>query len=341
MKSKIKNISGCSRTLNIEVSSTELIEKFEQVYKDIGRSANLPGFRRGKAPRDLLELHYSEKAKEEVIRRAIPQYYLKAVNEERLTPVAPPEIENVQFKDHAFYFSARVDVRPEVKLKSYKGLRLKKRKVKVEAEQVEQALERLRQSKAKDAKNVDRQEKALPELNDAFAQDLGFATVQELKDAIDKDLRAHTEMEIQREIKQQLLDQLLQRASLDTPESLIKAQMQESLKQLKMNRMLRGEKKEDIETKQKELEAEARKEAVQRIRLSFILEEVGQLEDIQADEKGLAQRIAEISQHTGRPEDEVRQYLDKQNLIPGLKAELREKKIIEFLLQEAKIEEEK
>jgi len=341
MKAKIKNISGCSRTLQIEVSSSELTEKFDQVYRDIGRAANVPGFRRGKAPRDLLELHYSEKAKEEVLRRAIPEYYLKAVNEESLIPVAPPEVEEVQFKSQTLCFSAKVDVRPEIKLKTYKNLRVKKRKIKIGPQQVEEALGKLRQSKAKEPKNAQSQEKPLPELNDAFAKDFGFATVQQLKEAIDRDLRTHSEMEIKKQMQQELLNQLLLRASLDVPESLMKSQTRELLKQLKMNRMLQGEKKEDVELKQKELETEARKEAVQRIKLSFILEEIGQLENIQVGEQDLAQRITEISQHTGRPEDEVRQYLDKQNLTPGLKAELREKKIIEFLLKEAKVEEEK
>ena len=341
MKTEIKNITGCSRIIKVEVESLELNSEFDHVYADIRKVSRVPGFRPGKAPRDLLETHYGKRAREEVIKRAIPEYYLKAVKEQGLIPVAAPEIENVQLKDHALCFSAKVDIKPQVKIKSYKNLKLIKKKTKIEQSQVDEVLETLRQSKAKKVVQSQEKEKAglLLELNDQFAKDLGFKTLQELKDAINKDLQLNSEIEVRADLEKQLIEQLLKRASLDAPDSLVNRQTQELVNQLKMNRVIQGEKKDELESKQKELDVEARKEAVSRVKSSFILEEIAEQENIQVEQKDLDRRIAEIAQRSGKSEDEIRQYLDRQNLIPGLKAELRERKVIEFLLSEAKVEE--
>ena len=333
MKASVENIVGCSRLVKIEIPSQELGQNFDQVYKDIGKFARVPGYRPGHVPRDLLQTHYGEKAQEEVVKRAIPEYYLKAVKEKNLSPVAPPEIENVQFKNHTLMFSARVDVKPQVRIKAYKNLKVSKRKNNIEQSHIDQVLENLRQSKAK--------EKVLPQLNDAFAKELGFTTLEELKTAVSKDLRVHGEIETKNDIQAQLLEQLIKRASLDIPESLIKNQTKEILEQIKLNHILHGEKKEDVQSKEKQLQDEAGKEAIRRVKLSFILEEIAQQENIQVDEEDLDKRIEAISQRSGKNKDEVRQYLERENLIPGLKAELRNKKTMEFLLSQAKVEEEK
>ncbi len=315
--------------IEIEVSRDELNQEFDQVFADIRKVARVPGFRPGHAPRDLLETYYGKKAEEEVVKRAIPEYYLKGIKEENLAPVAFPEIENVQFKNHTLSFSARVDVRPQIKLKgNYKKLRIIKKKIKIEPSQIDSTLGRLQESKAK--------EKIKPELNDTFAKDLGFATLQELREAINKNLQANAEAEVKADLEKQILDQILKNASLDVPESLVASETQELLKQAKLNRILQGEKKEDIQSKEKELESEAKIEAIRRVKLSFTLEKIAQLENIQVDEKDLDARLTEISQaHPGKSKDELRQHLESRNLIPGLKAELRDRKTIGFLLNEA------
>lgn len=334
MKTRIGNISGCGRTIDIEVCGEELEQEFDRVYADIRKSARIPGFRPGRAPRDLLEAKFAKRAEEEVVKRAIPEYYLKALKEEKLAPVAPPEINNVQFKNHTLHFRAKIDVRPQVRLKgNYRQLRIIKKKVKIEQAQIDRMVENLRESRAK--------EKIKPEPNDAFAKDLGFQTLDELKQAIDKNLQANAEAEVRADMERQILDQLLKRASLDVPGSLLNSQTQELINQLKLNQTLQREKKEGGEhPSEKELEAEAGKEAVRRIRLSFILEKIAQQENIQVNEEDSEKRIEAISQRSAKSKDEVRQYLDRHNLIPQLSAELRDKKTIEFLLREAKIKEE-
>lgn len=338
MKAEVKNISGCNRLINIELSGEELAQLLDQVYADIGKKARVPGFRPGKIPRDLLETYYSDKAREEVIRRAIPEYYLLAVEQEKLLPVASPEVEDVQLKDHTLFFRVKVEVKPEVKIKSYKKLRLTQKRVKVEPDQVEQALERLRQSRAKEPEK-DKQEKILPKLDDQFAKDSGFNSLQELREAISKNLKARAEVDIRADSERQIIDEIFKKASLDVPESLVRNQTAELLDRMKLNYILRGEKKEDLQAKEDQLQEQARKEAIQRVKLSFVLDKIAQLENIQVEESELNQRIVEIAQQSGKSEDQVRQYLDREKLFSSLKIELRDRKTMEFLLKEAKIEE--
>ena len=325
MEVKVENINKTSRLINIKAPPEELVQQFDQVYKDIGKFARVPGYRPGRVPRDLLEIYYSKKAKEEVIKRAIPEYYLRAVKEENLFPVAPPEIENVQFKERALSFSAKVDVRPQIKLKQYKNLKIIRKKNKVEQAQVEQVLEKLRQTNPKEA------------TNDALAKELGFASLEDLKSAVNKDLHLRGEIEIKNDMERQILEQLLKRASLDAPEALVRTQTKEILEQLKLNHILRGQKKEEVESKERELQEQAEKEALRRVKLSFLLEEIGQREGIQVSEEDLTKRIEEIARAQGKSSEETRQYLESQNLIPGIKYELKNKKIIELLLKEANI----
>jgi FKBP-type peptidyl-prolyl cis-trans isomerase (trigger factor) len=347
MKTKVENISACTKLINIEVSPDELAEKLEQAYADIGRVARVPGFRAGKVPRDLLKTYYGDKAEEELVRRAIPEYYLKAVQEEKLVPVAPCAIENVQLKKHTLSFSARVDVKPQVKLKDYKNIKIIKKKIEVGKSQVEQTLENLRQARAKYAKeNAKADEKkqepaALPELNDAFAKNLGFATLEDLRKSIYENLQESAKIDLKANMEQQMLDELLKRASLEVPQSLVESQKEELLRQLKLNHILHGGKKEELEGKEKELEKQAREQAVSRVKLSFILDEIAQKENVQVSEEEVEKRIEAIARKSAKHKDEVKKYLEKENLVSGLEQELRSIKTVEFLLNEAQICETK
>ncbi|MFH1045833.1 MAG: trigger factor [Candidatus Omnitrophota bacterium] len=338
MKSQVKNAQGCARVIDIEVNQEELKTTFDQVYADIRKTARVPGYRPGFAPRDLLESHYSGNAQEEVIKRAIPQYYIKAVEEQKLEPVSPPEIENIQYKNSQLSFCARVDIKPKPKLKAYKGLSIVRPKKEVTAAQIEETLEHLRQAHAQPDKNAKEQPPAPIELNDAFAQTLGLKTLEELKTAIKTNLESNARAEIQQEMEKQLLDELLKKATLDTPASLVERQAKEILERLKMNYIMGGKSKEELGAQTKELEQAAQEEAARRVHLSFILEEIGQREKIELAQEDIDAHIAAIAQHSGRGVEDVKHYLEHHNLIPGMKDELLTRKIIDFLLKEAKID---
>ena len=342
MKTKVKKSNGSSRMIEIEISQPELSAEFEQVYKDIGRVSRVPGFRPGKAPQDLIQTRYAEQAKEEVLKRAIPAYYLKAVQKEGLEPVAVPEIENVQLQERSLNFTAKVDVRPEIKLKDYKKIRIIKKIPQVKPQQVDQALERLRQAKAvKTEKDKKEAAQNLPELNDAFARTAGFNSLAELKQAVQKNLYEDALRQAQADMQRQLAEQLLKRCSVEPPQSLVERHLKEAINQIKIERMLRGEKKEELAGREEEIKRQALEQVRQQLRLSFILEEIARRENIRAEKEDLQQRIAQIARRTAKTEQEVAGYLEKEGLGAQLLQELTSKKTIRFLLGQANVAEQK
>lgn len=147
---KIKQLQDCSRLLKIEVPRDEIDTAYERVFKRIQREATLPGFRKGKAPLDLIKKDYKGYAGKKVLEALLEDSYVSTVEEAGLLPIGLPKIENVDFQeDKGLSFDAIVETRPEVHLKDYKGLRIKRKNVQIKDEDVNNALENLRQFHAR------------------------------------------------------------------------------------------------------------------------------------------------------------------------------------------------
>lgn len=144
MKIKIKNSQSCQKTLEIEVPKEIVNEEFERFYKSISKDANVPGFRKGRAPRALLEAHFADKASDKVLTNLLNDTYHKAIEQENIKPVNMPEISEIKFKkDENLTFQAIVDIQPSFALKEYKNIPIKKQTEEVQDEDVVKVLEYL------------------------------------------------------------------------------------------------------------------------------------------------------------------------------------------------------
>lgn len=149
MKTDIKKIGECKRLLKIELSPEAVQGKFTEVYRDLKGTATIPGFRTGKVPQDLLEKHYGKAAIDEVTQRLIWESLEKAIREINLNPISSPQIKDVKLRGRdAFSFKAEIEIRPQVKLKQYKRLKVKKGKIEVSDKDVEEVLLRLQEANA-------------------------------------------------------------------------------------------------------------------------------------------------------------------------------------------------
>jgi len=150
VKIKIQDNKNCQKLIKIEVEKEKVQTVLEEVYKEIGQSAQVPGFRKGKAPRDMLELHYSETAREEALRHLIWESYREAVKENKIDPINYPAIEDVKFgEDNHLSFTAKVDIVPTINLKPYTNIKIKKETDRVTEQDVSKALDSIRESLAK------------------------------------------------------------------------------------------------------------------------------------------------------------------------------------------------
>jgi len=142
---KIENIEKNVRKLVFELDTQEFNEGLNEAFKRNVRSFNVPGFRKGKAPRHIVERYYGvEVLYDDAINYLCPKYYEQALKEKEITPVSKPEldIEDIK-KGEPFVFSALVTIEPDVVLGEYKGLEVKCKDVLVTEEDVEQELQRL------------------------------------------------------------------------------------------------------------------------------------------------------------------------------------------------------
>ena len=150
MKAKIRSVEECTSLLEIDVPSTDIEKAFDEVYAEMTKYANIPGFRVGKAPKELVRQHYGKSAKEEVLKRLVPEAYRSAVLEHNITPIGMPEISDVNFEGEGkLSFKAKVSTRPVFKLKNYKGIKVEKSPATVCDDDINKMLENLREANAK------------------------------------------------------------------------------------------------------------------------------------------------------------------------------------------------
>ena len=136
--------------MRVEVDAKAVDEVFDSVTKEYQKQAELPGFRPGKAPRDLVVKKYSAEISDEAKRKLIGDNYRKALEEKKLNVVGYPDIEEIMFaRGQNLQFAATIETAPEFELPEYKGLTAKREDKSVTDEDVEHAIEMLAQQHMK------------------------------------------------------------------------------------------------------------------------------------------------------------------------------------------------
>jgi len=140
---------SCRRELELEIPAEEVTKKIESVAKEFARLANVPGFRRGKAPVSLIRRKFAEDIKGEVLQSLVPERVEKAVAEQKLTPVSQPQVDKLDFNEgQPLKFRAVFEVLPEFELGDYKNLELEMPALEITEEDVTKTLEDMRERAA-------------------------------------------------------------------------------------------------------------------------------------------------------------------------------------------------
>jgi len=151
MMVKLEKIDGGKISLEIEVAENLLEDALGQAYKKVVKNVNLPGFRKGKVPRPILESRFgSEVLYEEALEILVPDAYEKAVEETSIEPIAKPEIDLLQMeKGKPLIFKAIVEVKPEIALPEYRGVEVDREVREITATDVENRLAQLQKQHVK------------------------------------------------------------------------------------------------------------------------------------------------------------------------------------------------
>jgi trigger factor len=420
MKVTVEEVNPVKRTLRIEVPVDVVSQAMDEAYADLKRRVKIPGFRPGKVPLNLLEQRFSQDIEADVIRQLVPDYYQRAVKQVGLAPVEPPTIENVELKkNNPLSFAATVEIKPSIQVQDYLGLSVESKKHSVGNDEVEKALEHLRDQAAqltayeddhliadqdfvlmdfvgyRDGKPLEGgkaeghltqigsktlipgfedqlvghrkgdqvrvevtfpadypqkglagqpavfqvaireiKKKALPALDDAFAQDIGaFKTMDELKAKIKEEIEDRLRREQEQTQKQELIKQLVSRHDFEVPVSLIQRELEILMARAEQRRRQTGQGgPEDIEKARREFESLAR----DRVKGSTLLEAIGRQEGIQVQDDEVEQALDRMSKEMRMTAAQLKQLLLKrEGSLEPFKASLLEEKVLDFLLSKA------
>ncbi|HEX3628425.1 MAG TPA: trigger factor [Verrucomicrobiae bacterium] len=150
MNISVENLAPCKKLMRVEVEAKAVDDVFDSVTKEFQKQASLPGFRPGKAPRDLVVKKYNAEITDEAKRKLIGENYRKALEEKKLNVIGYPDIEEITFgRGQNLQFAATVETAPEFELPEYKGVPAKREEKTVTDEDVERALKMLAQQHVK------------------------------------------------------------------------------------------------------------------------------------------------------------------------------------------------
>lgn len=272
MKTEVKKIDNAKREINVEIGGDVIKNKFEEVLTKIGKEAKVPGFRPGHAPRDLLEKHYSAAVHEQVLKELVPEIYNQAIEKEGLDVIELPEISDVKLDRASLSFKAIVEISPEIQLKHYKGIKVNYKKINVTADEIKRSLDSIKESRKVDS------------VDDSFARSLGYPNKEELEKAVDRQIFIQKENQERSRIESEVVDSLMKDLDFKAPQSLVNRQLNELVRQTKMDLALKGAQRQQIEEHEKKMNEELKPEAEKQVRVYLVLAEVAKKEKIANDD---------------------------------------------------------
>ncbi len=144
MKFDVEELEGLKRKINITIPEEVVTKRVNEAYKVLNRQVKIPGFRPGKIPQKVLEKQVPMQSLGDMFQELMQEYYEEALLKSGLKPTGQPEIDHAGMqnvkRDEPLKFAVILDIKPELKVKDYKGLKFKKKEAAVKDEEVEETL---------------------------------------------------------------------------------------------------------------------------------------------------------------------------------------------------------
>ena len=281
MKSEVKKLDSSKMEISISVDGEIVKNKFEDVFKRIGQEAKVKGFRPGHAPRDILEKEFSGLAQEQVLKELIPDLYDQAVTKEALHVLDMPEISEVKLDRNSLSFRAQVEVTPEIGIKNYKGINIGYKEISVSPDEVKRNIDSVKESRKADI------------LDDNFAKSLGYPNLVEFEKAVERQIAAQKASSQRQDIERQVIDSLTKGLDFKLPQSLVNKQLEELVRQGRVELALRGMSKENIAQQEGSLRKELEPQAKNQVKVYLVLADIAKKEKITLGDN-MSQKVMEF-----------------------------------------------
>src|SRR3989338_119242 len=342
MKITVKKLPKSEIEIEGELESELLENYYSPALKKMGATLELPGFRKGKIPDNVLASKVGDmRVLEEMAELALSEYYPKIIEQEKLDVVGRPEISITKLaRKNPLGFKIKTAVLPEIKLPDYKkiakkvlgGITEAEKRVTVSDEDVENTIMDIRKSRApkkhvtEEAKEAEKEE--LPELNDAFVQTLGpFKGVADFKVKLRENIKLEKENQVKEKTRLKIIEKIIEDTEVETPEILIEAELSKIMYRMESDITQMGLKFEDylkhLNKTIADLRKEFRNDAEKKTKLGLVLNEIAKTEKIVADETEVAKEVAHILEHY-KDADPERARMHAENVLTN-------EKIFQFL----------
>ncbi len=301
MKIEIKKLEKSKVEITVVVPEKDFSAYHDRGLKKVQELVEADGFRKGNVPENIIVGKYGEMAiLEEMANMCIRDAYIKAIDDNKIIPVADPKINITKIaKGNPLEFTIIVSVMPEVKLPNYKKLAQEKIKEagvieEVTDKEIEDVIEELRKGRAKyqehEHTDVEHEHKidesTIPELNDEFAQSFGenFKSVDDLKNKVRENLKLEKEQKHHEKSRTAILEGIIGETKTDLPDEMVEQELERMFAQMKHDITRFGGTWEEYlkhsNKTEENIKEDWRKDAVKRTMSQLVLAEISLLEKI-------------------------------------------------------------
>jgi len=423
----VEDAGTLKKKVTVTISRERIDAKLDEMYGELSETAQVPGFRIGRAPRRLIEKRFGRDVSQDVRNALIGESIGDALEKSELKTLGEPEIDldEIELPDAGeMAFSFEVEIAPEFDLPKLKNIPVKKPAIAIDDARIDETLDQWRQGQAKfeitddpaqaddmvqahavvtveDAPGADvpglslrvapgqieglplvdladalsgkkagdgatltvdvpeshpneqwRGKKAsvevtlsqvrrqvLPEIDEEFAGGLGYDSLQQLRDDVKARLESTVDRDAKREMRSQVCEYLLEKTQFDLPEGVVTRHTESVLQRRMVELLQRGVPRNRIDENLTELQAAAGEQAERDLKLSFIIAQIGEAESIDVEDEEINARVAEMAAMYGRRPEKLRQELESDGSLQSVATSIREEKILDKLLDDAKVTE--
>lgn len=303
---EIKLLPTSEVEISGEIPSGDFMSGRSRALKELADNIEIDGFRKGKAPENiLLQKVGMDALLEKMAVIALEKEYVKIIESQKIKAIGRPEITITKMaENNPLGYKIKTAVLPDITLPDYKSIAAKtiketNKEIIVEDKEMEDIIERLRKSRA--SKN-DKREEILPELNDDFAKTLGkFENLEALKKTIKENLLAEKKVKEKERMRMEILEKITEKVEEVMPKLLVEAEKGKMMEEMKMNILQMGLKWEDylahIKKTEEELRKDWEKDAEKRVKHGLILEEIAAKEKLEATPEELEKETKAITEY--------------------------------------------
>jgi trigger factor len=424
MNITVENTGGCKRVIKAEIPADIVKTKLAEGFRDLNKQVQLPGFRKGKTPKEVLEKRFGAEIANDVRQTLADEALKTAIEKHALQLLGQPElIGTTDIKEGASStFTLEIEVRPEFELPEYKGLEVERPAATVSEQEIQAYLRdaQIRRGKLDNAAEGEAAKKGqflkadvhinvgddtifhrhgglvevgvpyiaglkLPQGDDVLvgakagdhkdlpltlpadfmqeayrgkaaaitldvtsvmsfsgpsveevSKEEGHESLEKFKEEAKDNIRRDKEAEIDQMVEERLIKIVTEKANFELPEKFSKAKAVDILQQEAYRMYQHGAPEEEVQKFLQSNKEAGLERTKSQLRTAFVIDALARKERLVVTEDELNRQVAELASQIGQPLDQVYQTMNQRGMLPGIREELRTRKVLKLLRQKAK-----